>query len=96
MDLGLIIGYWPPTGPPPEAAQQIATAERLGSAEHLVLGGLRLRQLHAPCLVGRRHRADPARHGHHPDLGSHAGGHGHDGHHDGPPDAAAGSSSGWA
>jgi F420-dependent oxidoreductase-like protein len=30
MDLGLIIGYWPPTGPPPEAAQQIATAERLG------------------------------------------------------------------
>lgn len=30
MDLGLIIGYWPPTGPPPEAPDQIATAERLG------------------------------------------------------------------
>jgi len=30
MDLGLIIGYWPSAGPPPEAADQIATAERLG------------------------------------------------------------------
>ena len=30
MDLGLIIGYWPSSGPPPGAAQQIATAERLG------------------------------------------------------------------
>lgn len=30
MDLGLIIGYWPPTGPPPEAPDQLATAERLG------------------------------------------------------------------
>jgi F420-dependent oxidoreductase-like protein len=30
MDLGLIIGYWPSAGPPPDAAEQIATAERLG------------------------------------------------------------------
>jgi len=30
MDLGLIIGYWPSSGPPPDAAAQIATAERLG------------------------------------------------------------------
>ena len=30
MDLGLIIGYWPRSGPPPDAAEQIATAERLG------------------------------------------------------------------
>jgi F420-dependent oxidoreductase-like protein len=32
MDLGLIIGYWPSSGPPPDAAEQIATAERLGFA----------------------------------------------------------------
>lgn len=30
MDLGLIIGYWPSSGPPPDAAEQISTAERLG------------------------------------------------------------------
>jgi F420-dependent oxidoreductase-like protein len=30
MDLGLIIGYWPSSGPPPDAAEQIAAAERLG------------------------------------------------------------------
>jgi F420-dependent oxidoreductase-like protein len=30
MDLGLIIGYWPSSGPPPDAVDQIATAERLG------------------------------------------------------------------
>ena len=30
MDLGLIIGYWPSSGPPPDAADQIAAAERLG------------------------------------------------------------------
>ena len=30
MKLGLIIGYWPSSGPPPDAADQIATAERLG------------------------------------------------------------------
>jgi F420-dependent oxidoreductase-like protein len=30
MKLGLIIGYWPPSGPPPAAMEQIATAERLG------------------------------------------------------------------
>lgn len=30
MDLGLIIGYWPSSGPPPDAAEQVATAERLG------------------------------------------------------------------
>src|SRR5688500_15392459 len=30
MDLGLIIGYWPSSGPPPDAAEQIATAEELG------------------------------------------------------------------
>jgi F420-dependent oxidoreductase-like protein len=30
MDLGLIIGYWPSSGPPPDAGDQIATAERLG------------------------------------------------------------------
>jgi F420-dependent oxidoreductase-like protein len=30
MDLGLIVGYWPSSGPPPDAAEQIATAERLG------------------------------------------------------------------
>jgi F420-dependent oxidoreductase-like protein len=30
MKLGLIIGYWPSSGPPPDAAEQIATAERLG------------------------------------------------------------------
>ena len=30
MDLGLIFGYWPSSGPPPDAAEQIATAERLG------------------------------------------------------------------
>lgn len=30
MDLGLIIGYWPSSGPPPDAAEQIATAEGLG------------------------------------------------------------------
>src|SRR5918995_3140266 len=30
MKLGLIVGYWPSSGPPPDAAEQIATAERLG------------------------------------------------------------------
>ncbi len=30
MQLGLIIGYWPSSGPPPDAAEQIAAAERLG------------------------------------------------------------------
>ena len=30
MKLGLIIGYWPSSGPPADAAEQIATAERLG------------------------------------------------------------------
>jgi F420-dependent oxidoreductase-like protein len=30
MKLGLIIGYWPSSGPPAEAAEQIAAAERLG------------------------------------------------------------------
>jgi F420-dependent oxidoreductase-like protein len=30
MKLGLIIGYWPSSGPPPDAMDQIATAERLG------------------------------------------------------------------
>ncbi len=30
MKLGLIIGYWPSSGPPPDAAEQIAAAERLG------------------------------------------------------------------
>jgi F420-dependent oxidoreductase-like protein len=30
MKLGLIIGYWPSSGPPADAADQIATAERLG------------------------------------------------------------------
>jgi F420-dependent oxidoreductase-like protein len=29
MKLGLIIGYWPSSGPPPDAAAQIAAAERL-------------------------------------------------------------------
>ncbi len=30
MNLGLVIGYWPSSGPPPDAAEQIAAAERLG------------------------------------------------------------------
>jgi F420-dependent oxidoreductase-like protein len=30
MKLGLIIGYWPSSGPPPDAMDQIAAAERLG------------------------------------------------------------------
>jgi F420-dependent oxidoreductase-like protein len=30
MKLGLIIGYWPSSGPPPDAVEQVATAERLG------------------------------------------------------------------
>ncbi len=30
MKLGLIIGYWPSSGPPNDAMEQIATAERLG------------------------------------------------------------------
>jgi F420-dependent oxidoreductase-like protein len=30
MKLGLIIGYWPSSGPPQDAMDQIATAERLG------------------------------------------------------------------
>lgn len=30
MKLGLIVGYWPSSGPPPDAAEQIATAEQLG------------------------------------------------------------------
>jgi F420-dependent oxidoreductase-like protein len=30
MKLGLIIGYWPSSGPPHDAMEQIATAERLG------------------------------------------------------------------
>ena len=30
MDLGLIVGYWPSSGPPPDAAEQIAAAEDLG------------------------------------------------------------------
>jgi len=30
MKLGLIIGYWPSSGPPADAMEQIATAERLG------------------------------------------------------------------
>src|SRR5829696_347955 len=28
--LGLIIGYWPSSGPPPDAAEQVAAAEELG------------------------------------------------------------------
>lgn len=30
MKLGLIIGYWPSSGPPPDAAEQVAAAEDLG------------------------------------------------------------------
>ena len=30
MKLGLVVGYWPPTGPPAGAAEQIAAAEALG------------------------------------------------------------------
>ena len=30
MKLGLVVGYWPPSGPPPDAVDQIATAEALG------------------------------------------------------------------
>ena len=30
LGLGLIVGYWPSSGPPPDAAEQIAAAERLG------------------------------------------------------------------
>jgi F420-dependent oxidoreductase-like protein len=30
VKLGLIIGYWPSSGPPPDAAEQIAAAEELG------------------------------------------------------------------
>lgn len=35
MKLGLIIGYWPSSGPPPDAAEQIAAAEDLGTATTL-------------------------------------------------------------
>jgi F420-dependent oxidoreductase-like protein len=30
MKLGLVVGYWPSSGPPPDAAEQIAAAESLG------------------------------------------------------------------
>jgi F420-dependent oxidoreductase-like protein len=30
LKLGLVVGYWPSSGPPPDAADQIATAEELG------------------------------------------------------------------
>jgi F420-dependent oxidoreductase-like protein len=30
VKLGLVAGYWPSTGPPPDAAEQIAAAEQLG------------------------------------------------------------------
>jgi F420-dependent oxidoreductase-like protein len=30
VKLGLVVGYWPSSGPPPDAAAQIATAEELG------------------------------------------------------------------
>jgi F420-dependent oxidoreductase-like protein len=30
VKLGLVVGYWPPSGPPPDAVEQIATAEALG------------------------------------------------------------------
>src|SRR5918992_2201863 len=30
LKLGLIVGYWPPSGPPPDAAEQVAAAESLG------------------------------------------------------------------
>jgi F420-dependent oxidoreductase-like protein len=30
VKLGLVVGYWPPTGPPPDAPAQIAAAESLG------------------------------------------------------------------
>jgi F420-dependent oxidoreductase-like protein len=30
VKLGLVVGYWPPSGPPPDAVDQIATAEALG------------------------------------------------------------------
>jgi F420-dependent oxidoreductase-like protein len=30
VNLGLVVGYWPPSGPPPDAVDQIATAEALG------------------------------------------------------------------
>jgi F420-dependent oxidoreductase-like protein len=30
VKLGLVVGYWPPSGPPPDAVDQIATAEELG------------------------------------------------------------------
>jgi F420-dependent oxidoreductase-like protein len=30
VKLGLVVGYWPPSGPPPDAVDQIATAETLG------------------------------------------------------------------
>lgn len=30
MKLGLVIGYWPSSGPPPDAAEQVAAAEDLG------------------------------------------------------------------
>jgi len=30
LRLGLVVGYWPSSGPPPDAAEQVAAAERLG------------------------------------------------------------------
>jgi F420-dependent oxidoreductase-like protein len=30
VKLGLVVGYWPPTGPPPNVGEQIAAAEALG------------------------------------------------------------------
>jgi F420-dependent oxidoreductase-like protein len=30
VKLGLVVGYWPPSGPPPDTVDQIATAEALG------------------------------------------------------------------
>jgi F420-dependent oxidoreductase-like protein len=30
VKLGLVVGYWPPSGPPPDTVDQIATAESLG------------------------------------------------------------------
>ena len=85
MDLGLIIGYWPSSGPPPDAAEQIATAERLGFKSVWMSEAYGSDCFTPLAWWGSATVRGAARHRHHADLGPHAGVHRHDRHHARPP-----------
>ena len=73
------------SGPPPDAAEQIATAERLGFKSVWMSEAYGSDCFTPLAWWGSATTARAARHRHHPDLGPHPGVDGHDRHHARPP-----------